>query len=85
MGALYFGDRYAGRSTRLNVQNDAFKLMPLSAFTILDASAGYQYKKLALRVKVSNLTDKLSYNAHDDNSINPIAPRQFFTTISYKF
>ena len=85
LGALYFGDRYAGRSTRLNVQNDAFKLMPLSAFTIIDASAGYQYKKLSLRVKVSNLTDKLNYNAHDDNSINPIAPRQFFTTISYKF
>ena len=85
LGALYFGDRYAGRSTRLNVQNDAFKLMPLSAFTIIDATAGYQYKQFGLRMKVSNLTDKLSYNAHDDNSINPIAPRQFFTTISYKF
>ncbi|NEU07106.1 TonB-dependent receptor [Flavihumibacter sp. R14] len=85
LGALYFGDRYAGRSTRLNVQNDAYKLMALPAFTTLDASAGYQYKKFAFRAKVSNLTDKLSYNAHDDNSINPIAPRQFFTTISYKF
>ena len=84
-GALYFGDRYAGRSTRLTVQNDAFKLMPLPAYTVLDASAGYEFKKLAFRVKVSNLTDKLSFNAHDDNSINPIAPRQFFTTISYKF
>ena len=85
LGALYFGDRFAGRSTRLTVANDAFKLMPLAAFTMFDASAGYEYKKLAFRVKVSNLTDKLSYNAHDDNSINPIAPRQFFTTVSYKF
>jgi iron complex outermembrane receptor protein len=83
-GALYFGDRFAGRSTRLNVVNDAYNLMPLPAFTMLDAFAGYGYRKLALHVKISNLTNKLSYNAHDDNSINPIAPRQFFTTISYK-
>lgn len=85
LGAQYFGDRVAGRSTRLNVVNDAFRLMPLPAYTVIDASAGYEYKQLAFRLKVSNLTDRISYNAHDDNSINPIAPRQFMTTVAYKF
>jgi iron complex outermembrane receptor protein len=85
LGALYFGDRVAGRSTRLNVANDTFMLMPLPAYTVIDASAGYEFSKLSLRVKLSNLTDKISYNAHDDNSINPIAPRQFMTTLAYKF
>ena len=38
-----------------------------------------------LRFKLANVLDQLSYNAHDDNSVNPIAPRQFLATFSYKF
>jgi len=38
-----------------------------------------------VRLKLSNLFNQLSYYAHDDNSINPIAPRQFVATFSYKF
>jgi iron complex outermembrane receptor protein len=59
--------------------------MPLPDYVIADMNAGYSLKNFALRLKVSNLFNKLSYNAHDDNSINPIAPRQFVGTVSYKF
>ena len=33
---------------------------------------------------MANLLNELTYNAHDDNSINPIAPRNFAATLSYK-
>ncbi|MFM6976390.1 MAG: TonB-dependent siderophore receptor [Sphingobacteriaceae bacterium] len=81
---LYFGERFAGRSTRLNVPNDAYKLIPLSAFTQVDINLGYTVKRLGIRMKISNLLNELNYFAHDDNSINPIAPRQVATTLTYK-
>jgi len=87
--AYYVGERQAGRNTRLvgsNGQpiNDNFQLIPLPGYTQFDASLGYAYQRLTLRLKLSNLLDKLSYNAHDDNSINPIAPRQVAATLTYQ-
>jgi len=86
----YFGDRVAGRSTRYiingkEVKNDTYKLMPLPAFTQLDASIGYQFSNISVRLRMTNVTDVLSYFVHDDNSVNPIAPRMLVGTISYKF
>lgn len=86
----YFGDRVAGRSTRYlisgkEVTNDTYKLMPLPAFTQLDASIGYQFSNISVRLRMTNVTDVLSYFVHDDNSVNPIAPRMLVGTISYKF
>jgi iron complex outermembrane recepter protein len=83
-GAFYTGDRLAGRSTRTTVENDTYRLMPLPDFVTVDLNAGYVAKAFSLRVKLSNLFNQLSYYAHDDNSINPIAPRQFIATFSYK-
>ncbi len=85
MGLFYMGDRVAGRSTRLTVPNDTYKLIPLPNFTILDASVGYLTQSFAIRLKVSNLLNVLSYQVHDDNSVNPIAPRQLSVTASYTF
>jgi iron complex outermembrane recepter protein len=82
---FYTGDRLAGRSTRTNVANDSWKLISLPNFFQFDAHLGYTWSNLVFRVKATNLLNKLSYQAHDDNSINPIAPRQFTTSISYKF
>ena len=82
-GAFYTGDRVAGRST--TVANPTYKLMPLPNFTLFDVSAGYAFNNFSVRCKVSNLFDKLSYYVHDDNSVNPIAPRQFVSTVSIKF
>jgi iron complex outermembrane recepter protein len=83
-GAFYIGDRVAGRNPT-NSPTNTNKLMPLPDYTTVDANAGYANAKYVVRLKVSNLFNKLSYNAHDDNSINPIAPRQFIATVSYKF
>lgn len=83
--AFYMGERVAGRSTRLTVANDAFQLMPVPAFTQLDASAGYSLNRFSVRVKLSNLLNVLSYNVHDDNSVNPIAPRMLSTTVSFRW
>lgn len=90
LSALYFGDRYAGRSTRylLNgkeLKNDSYKLMEIPSYTQVDASIGYQLYNVSLRVRMTNVLNVLSYHVHDDNSVNPIAPRQFVATLSYKF
>jgi iron complex outermembrane recepter protein len=83
--AMYFGERVAGRSTRLTVKNDTYKLIPVNAYTQIDLNAGYNFTKFSVRAKVSNLLNELSYNVHDDNSVNPIAPRQLSVTVAYKW
>jgi iron complex outermembrane receptor protein len=87
--STYIGERQAGRSTRrvVNgrpVENDLFRLIPLKAYTLFDLSVGYTLDRVSLRLKASNLLDAFNYNAHDDNSINPINPRQFSGTLSYQ-
>lgn len=83
--AMYFGERAAGRSTRLTVPNDTYKLIEINGYTQLDASIGYSISKVSLRFRVTNILNELSYNVHDDNSVNPIAPTQFAATVSVKF
>jgi iron complex outermembrane receptor protein len=82
--SFYTGNRVAGRSTRLTITNDSYQLIPLPGFIQQDCYIGYGYKKISLRVKGSNLFNALSYNVHDDNSVNPIAPRMFSTSLSVK-
>jgi iron complex outermembrane receptor protein len=84
LSAFYIGERAAGRSTRLTVPNDTYKLIDVPAYTQIDASAGYNFSTISFRFKISNLLNELSYNVHDDNSVNPIAPRMFTTTLSYR-
>jgi iron complex outermembrane receptor protein len=81
----YFGQRYAGRSTRLTVPNDTYKLIPLEDYIQVDATLGYTYKKWAIHAKLSNIFNELNYNIHDDNSLNPIAPRNYSVALYYKF
>jgi len=61
------------------------RLIPLSDFTTFDLSGGYSWKKLSLLAKISNITNELNYFVHENYSINPIAPRQFITTLGYRF
>lgn len=96
--AYYVGDRLAGRNTRalnpatglpwVGTSNqpivDAFKLIALPNYVLFDASLGYAYERFSVRLKMANLLNELSYNVHDDNSVNPIAPRNFAATFSYK-
>lgn len=85
VGVVYIGERMAGRSTRLTVANDSYKLIPLPAYSNLDVSIGYKKKSTSVRIKVSNVLNADSYNVHDDNSVNPIAPRQIVATFTQKF
>lgn len=84
-GMLYIGDRSAGRQTRVTVPNDTYKPMPLPAYTNLDATVAYTKNKVSVRLKMTNILNELSYNVHDDNSVNPIAPRQITATVGFKF
>jgi len=81
----YIGDRVAGRSTRATMPNDTYKLMPVPAYVLFDLHAAYSFDNVSIRAKVSNLLNELSYNVHDDNSVNPIAPRLFTATLSYRW
>jgi iron complex outermembrane receptor protein len=80
---VYIGERFAGRSTRVAVANDAFRLVALPGYIQADFTAGYTFKHMAIRAKIGNLGDVVNYNVHDDNSVNPIAPRNFNVTLSY--
>ena len=82
-GAFYVGDRLAGRNT--TAVNPGYKLIALPDYFLFDVSAGYELNNFSVRAKLTNLLNKLSYNVHDDNSINPIAPRQVAATLAYRF
>lgn len=82
---FYVGDRVAGRSTQVNVPNDSRKLIPVPDYFLFDLTAAYAIDNFSFRMKISNILDELSYNVHDDNSVNPIAPRMFSATVAYKW
>ncbi|AUD03620.1 TonB-dependent receptor [Spirosoma pollinicola] len=83
--AFYTGARYGGNNNTY-AQTPAFsRLIPLTGFTTFDLSAGYTYRKISILAKLSNITNTLNYLIHDRYSIMPIPPRQFVTTLSYRF
>jgi iron complex outermembrane receptor protein len=82
LGAYYVGERVAGRNT--TPANPTYALMEVPDYALLDFSMGYQHNRLSVRLKLSNLMNVLSYNIHDDNSVNPIAPRQFSLSVAPK-
>jgi iron complex outermembrane receptor protein len=51
----------------------------------LDATFGYEWNKFAIRAKLGNIFNELAYNIHDDNSLNPIAPRNISASVNYIF
>lgn len=80
---FYTGDRNGGRNT--NKGGTSTGIIPVKGFTTVDISAGYSWKRLSLLAKLSNITDEINYYIHENYSVNPIPPRQFLTTLSYKF
>ncbi|MEZ2334088.1 TonB-dependent siderophore receptor [Mucilaginibacter sp. RCC_168] len=85
----YLGDRTAGNANTVGQTPTSTqprsRLVNVSGFTTVDASVGYTYKKLSIIGKISNIGNVLNYNVHENYSINPIPPRQFLTTLAYKF
>ncbi|WP_439558721.1 TonB-dependent siderophore receptor, partial [Dyadobacter sp.] len=93
--AFYTGQRMGGNNnvvgrdgglnnTAAN-QNSYNAQVPLKGFATVDLSAGYSLRGVSLLVKVSNICNELNYIVHDRYSINPIPPRMFAATLSYRF
>jgi iron complex outermembrane receptor protein len=86
-GGFYVGERFGGwNNTQPKAGEPPLKtrLIPVKGFTTVDLSAGYTFKKLSLIAKVSNLFNVYNYYVHENYSVNPIAPRQFISTVSVK-
>ncbi|MGY3053981.1 iron complex outermembrane receptor protein [Pedobacter sp. UYEF25] len=81
--AFYTGFRNGGRNTKKDGTSTG--VIPLAPFTTFDFTAGYSWNKISLLAKVSNIGNELNYFVHENYSVNPIAPRQFITTLSYRF
>jgi iron complex outermembrane receptor protein len=93
----YIGDRTGGWNDdylwELNTDTtdpDDYKItirdrdIPLEGYTTIDASVGYDWTKVSILCKVSNITDELNYTVHENYSVNPIAPRQIMVSLKYK-
>jgi iron complex outermembrane receptor protein len=85
----YIGERFGGWNTDIvkvnNVSQYRSRIFAVDGFTTIDLSAGYTLKKISVLARLSNITNELNYYVHENYSINPIAPRQFTATLSYKF
>ncbi|MGI4741975.1 MAG: TonB-dependent siderophore receptor [Janthinobacterium lividum] len=90
----YVGNRLAGRNNRLvnpttglpwtAASPEPFQLIALPNYLLFDANVAYSYQRFTLRARLANLLNELSYNVHDDNSINPIAPRTYSAALSFR-
>ena len=86
--ANYVGQRLGGWNNqfRATEPNGIFdRAIPLTDYTTIDISAGYEWSKFSILCKLSNVTDELNYTVHENYSVNPIAPRQVMTSFRYKF
>lgn len=85
VSAFYTGKRIAGwNNTVGQAANLGNRNIPVGDFTTFDASIGYSFKKVSLLGKISNISNVYNYYVHENYSVNPIPPRQFSATISYK-
>lgn len=83
--AFYTGDRLAGiNNTKFPPANQQNRIVKLEDFVTVDFSLGYQFKKIMVQGKIGNLFDVVDYNVHENYSVNPITPRNFYLTLSYR-
>lgn len=84
--AVYTGNRYGGWNNQKDKDGNqkTDRMIPLNGFTTVDFNVGYQFKKFLIQGKVANVFDVLSYTVHENYSVNPINPRNFYITLTYK-
>ncbi|MBC7556458.1 MAG: TonB-dependent receptor [Chryseobacterium sp.] len=86
--SVYFiGDRLAGwndTKATLSSRNQVSRLFSIKDYATVALSAGYELKKFSIMAKVGNLFDVVNYTVHENYSVNPITPRNFYLTLSYK-
>ena len=58
--------------------------IPLEGYATVDASVGYEWKKVAILCRLSNVANELNYTVHENYSVNPINPRQVMVNLKYK-
>lgn len=86
-GVYYIGDRIAGwndtKSTNTS-RNNVSRMFDLKDYTTVSLSAGYEWSKFSVQARVGNLFDVVNYNVHENYSVNPITPRNYYFTLTYK-
>lgn len=86
----YIGNRLAGwndtktGANSLVARNGVSRIFEIKDYTTVALSAGYEWKKFMIQAKVGNLFDVENYNVHENYSVNPITPRNFYFTLTYK-
>lgn len=86
----YIGDRIAGwndtktGNNSLAARNGVSRLLHVDDYSTVSLSVGYDWKKFSIMGKVGNLFDTTAYNYHENYSVNPITPRNFYFTLTYK-
>lgn len=86
----YIGNRLAGwndtktGANSLAARNGVSRVFEIKDYTTVALSAGYEWKKFIIQAKVGNLFDVENYNVHENYSVNPITPRNFYFTLTYK-
>ncbi len=87
IGVYYIGDRIAGwndsKSTNIT-RKDVSRSFELKDYTTVSLSLGYEWKKISLQGRVGNLFDVVNYNVHENYSVNPITPRNYYFTLTYR-
>ena len=81
--AFYTGDRKAGWNDAKN-QTQVTRMIDVKGFTTVDFSLGYEFSKFLIQGKIGNAFDSQSFNIHENYSVNPIAPRNYYFTLTYK-
>lgn len=88
--AYYIGDRLAGwndtksGSNSLQARDGVSRVYDLKDYTTVALSLAYDWKKFSIQGKVGNLFDTENYNVHENYSVNPITPRNYYVTLTYK-
>jgi len=85
--AYYVGGRIAGwndTKKTLNDRNGVSRFLEVGDYVTAAVSAGYDWKKFSVMAKVGNLFDAVEYNYHENYSVNPITPRNYYVTLTYK-
>jgi iron complex outermembrane receptor protein len=86
-GVYYVGSRFAGwndTKATLASRNNVTRMFEVDSFTTTSFSVGYDWKKFSIQGKLNNIFDTKSFNVHENYSVNPITPRNFYFTLTYK-
>lgn len=85
--AYYVGDRIAGwndTKKTLRERNGVSRFLEVGDYVTAAVCIGYDWNKFSVMGKVGNLFDAVEYNYHENYSVNPITPRNYYVTLTYK-